>query len=147
MISHALLSLPQLKGKLLQAAVRRFSLYGSASVSRLPSVCQELRSEAMKMKKFSLVGDVPTIMAAHFWVTGAVMSTYSRNSLCFPEFMLIVSLPQCHTYNKHQLNLPFHIFYFREGTDLCVCPPFSPNVGALIFLLGICISVPHNKYA
>lgn len=129
-----------IQGQVTAGAVHRFSLYSSASVSRLPSVCQELRSEAMKMKKFSLVGEVPTIMAAHF-------CTYSRNSLCFSEFMLIVSLPKCHTYNKHQLNLPFHTFYFREGTDLCVCPPFSPNVGALIFPLGICISVPLNKYA
>lgn len=63
-----------IQGQVTAGAVHRFSLYSSASVSRLPSVCQELRSEAMKMKKFSLVGEVPTIMAAHFWVTGAVIA-------------------------------------------------------------------------
>lgn len=145
MITHILVSLPRFNGELLKVAVHRFSLDGSASVSRLPSVCQELRSEAVKMKKLCLVEEVHTIVSAHLWVTGAVMSTCSRNSLCFPEFLLIVSLPQCHT-SKHHLSLPFHTFYFREGTDLCVCPPFSPNVEALIFLLGICISVPLSRY-
>lgn len=57
---------------------------------------------------------------------------YSRSNLCFPDFLLIVSLLQWHAY-KHHSSLPFHTFYFPERTDLCVCPLLVPRQKLWLF--------------
>lgn len=123
----------------LRTMVYLFALYFTMFLDRL------LYSKTYKVSKLWIWkrsikwGRHMQFAAAYLWVAGAIMTAYSRYSRGFPEFILIVSLPQCCTY-KHHSSLLLNKSYFRERTDLCVCPLFSPNVEALIFLELLCFN-------
>lgn len=145
-IPHMLVLPLKLDCKQLRTMIHLFDLYFSMFLDCLLCGKNYKVSRLWIWKCSTKRGRSIQFTATHLWVAGAVMTAYSRYRHSFPEFILIVSLPQSRTY-KHHSSLLFNKFSFRERTDLCVCPLFSPNVEALIFFCSFCISVPLCKYA
>lgn len=138
-IPHILVLPLNLDHKQLRTMVNLFALYFTMFLDRLLYGKTYKVSKQWIWKQSIKRGRHMQFAAAYLWVAGAIMTAYSRYSRGFPEFILIVSLPQCCTY-KHHSSLLFNKSYFRERTDLCVCPLLSPNGQALIFLELLCFN-------